>query len=327
MSEKHAPSPITNYKMSVSGCSLINQGFIPQTGLSNPIDLFNALAFTINKAINRYTVIILLAEHWEHFESRGYQNFKDSAFFTFDNDLEKIHEDDLEEIDLKWQLALLSMRARRYFQKTGKKITINGSDTASSRKTVIVEDTYSKAMVAINGAGFDWSYMADDEVPTNVALMDFLDSEVHNSKTCSKTCLKSFETVKTHYDNLRIEFHKSEFDFATYKRGLASVEEQLVFYKKNEVVFCDQVTVLKRDASGSQITDNSKTGLGFISYNVVAPPPTGLFAPPSIDLSNSDLEEFQHPQFRGYKPKDSKSVYIDASNEIKKALDASIIKD
>nr|GEW93479.1 ribonuclease H-like domain-containing protein [Tanacetum cinerariifolium] len=71
-------------------------------------------------------------------------------------DLEQIHEDDLEEMDLKWQLALLSMRARRYFWKTGKKITINRSDTArtrnqdSSRKTVIVEDTSSKAMVAID---------------------------------------------------------------------------------------------------------------------------------------------------------------------------------
>nr|GEX04468.1 hypothetical protein [Tanacetum cinerariifolium] len=103
------------------------------------------------------------------------------------DDLEQIHEDDLQEIDLKWQLALLSMRARRYFQKTSKKITINGSDTAgydkikvecfnshkmghfareckspkkqesrlknqdSSRKTVIMEDTSSKAMVAIDG--------------------------------------------------------------------------------------------------------------------------------------------------------------------------------
>ncbi|GJY97346.1 hypothetical protein Tco_0514256 [Tanacetum coccineum] len=42
----------------------------------------------------------------------------------------QIHEDDLEEMDLKWQLALLSMRARKYYQRTGKKITINGSDTA-----------------------------------------------------------------------------------------------------------------------------------------------------------------------------------------------------
>ncbi|GKA39545.1 hypothetical protein Tco_0732096, partial [Tanacetum coccineum] len=74
-------------------------------------------------------------------------------------------------------------------------------------------------MVAIDGAGFDWSYMADDEVPTNMALMAFSDFEVHNDKTCSKTCLKSFETLKTQLDNLRTEFNKSEFNLATYKRG------------------------------------------------------------------------------------------------------------
>nr|GFD29538.1 hypothetical protein [Tanacetum cinerariifolium] len=91
--------------------------------------------------------------------------------------------------------------------------------------------------------------MADDEASTNMALMAFSDLEVHNSKTCSNTYLKSFETIKTQYDNLRIEFNKSEFDLATYKRGLASVEEQLVFYKKNEVMFCDQIVVPKRDAS------------------------------------------------------------------------------
>ncbi|GKF50744.1 ribonuclease H-like domain-containing protein, partial [Tanacetum coccineum] len=128
-------------------------------------------------------------------------------------DLKQIHEDDIEEMDLKWQLALLSIRTRRFIQKTGRKITINGSDTVgydkfkvecfnchkigyfareckghrnqdsrnmnqdSSRRTVNVEETSSKAMVAIDGAGFDWSYMADDEVSTNMPLMDFSDSE------------------------------------------------------------------------------------------------------------------------------------------------------
>nr|GFB93363.1 hypothetical protein [Tanacetum cinerariifolium] len=43
--------------------------------------------------------------------------------------------------------------------------------------TVNVEEIASKAMVAIDGAGFDWSYMADDEVSINMALMAFLDSE------------------------------------------------------------------------------------------------------------------------------------------------------
>ncbi|GKD35532.1 hypothetical protein Tco_1251041 [Tanacetum coccineum] len=81
-------------------------------------------------------------------------------------DLEQIHKDDLEKMDLKWQLTLLSMRTRRFFQKTGRKIIINGSDTAgmtsptnfnqgSSRRTVNVEETSSKAMLAIDGAGFD----------------------------------------------------------------------------------------------------------------------------------------------------------------------------
>ncbi|GJR34205.1 putative ribonuclease H-like domain-containing protein [Tanacetum coccineum] len=198
--------------------------------------------------------------------------------------------------------------------------------------------------------------MADDEVPTNMALMAFSDYEVHNDKTCSKICLKSFETLKTQLDDLRIEFNKSEFNLATYKRGLTSVEEQLFFYRKNEVIFCEQLVVLKRDISyknlelsmlkseleklkqekesnqlkienfnnafksldkliGSQIPDKSRKGLGFVSYNVVPPPPTRLFSPPNLDFSNSGLEEFQQPEFEGYGPKTSKNVSEDTSNE------------
>nr|GEV63886.1 zinc finger, CCHC-type [Tanacetum cinerariifolium] len=63
-------------------------------------------------------------------------------------DLEQIHEDDLEEIDLKWQLALLSMRARR--SPRNQESRTRNQD--NSRKTVNVEDTSSKAMVAIDGA-------------------------------------------------------------------------------------------------------------------------------------------------------------------------------
>ncbi|GJY53581.1 ribonuclease H-like domain-containing protein [Tanacetum coccineum] len=98
-------------------------------------------------------------------------------------DLEQIHEDDIEEMDLKWQLALLSMRTRREMQEDlGTKENRNRNKTAS-RRTVNVEETSSKAMVAIDGAGFDLSYMEDEEVPTNMALMAFSDSEVHKSDT------------------------------------------------------------------------------------------------------------------------------------------------
>ncbi|GJT79162.1 hypothetical protein Tco_1053504, partial [Tanacetum coccineum] len=45
-------------------------------------------------------------------------------------DLEQLHDDDLEEMDLKLNMALLSMRARKFYQRTGRKIIIDGSNTA-----------------------------------------------------------------------------------------------------------------------------------------------------------------------------------------------------
>ncbi|GKC51647.1 putative ribonuclease H-like domain-containing protein [Tanacetum coccineum] len=115
------------------------------------------------------------------------------GFQLVHEDLEQLHDDDLEEMDLKWNMALLSMRARKFYQRTGRKIIIDGSNTAgydkskvecfnyhkmgyfarecraprskdnrnwnqgSSTKAIKIEDDSKKAMCAIDGAGFDWS--------------------------------------------------------------------------------------------------------------------------------------------------------------------------
>ncbi|GJS60310.1 putative ribonuclease H-like domain-containing protein, partial [Tanacetum coccineum] len=121
--------------------------------------------------------------------------------------LKLVLNDDLEEMDLKWNMALLSMRARKFYQRTGRKIIIDGSSTVgydklkvecfncykmghfarecraprskdnrnwnqgSSSKAVRIEDASKKAMCAIDGAGFDWSDMAEEEIQANMALM------------------------------------------------------------------------------------------------------------------------------------------------------------
>nr|GEY58179.1 hypothetical protein [Tanacetum cinerariifolium] len=82
---------------------------------------------------------------------------------------------------------------------------------------------------------------------------------------------------------------------------------------------------------GSQITDNSKKGLGYESYHAVPPPPTGLFLSLKLDLSNSSLEEFKQPEFESYGPKscekESKNTSKCILNELKESPNAPLVKD
>nr|GFA93191.1 hypothetical protein [Tanacetum cinerariifolium] len=48
-----------------------------------------------------------------------------------------IDEDDMEEIDIKWNMAFLSMRANRFWKKTGKKISIQGTNVAGFDKSKV----------------------------------------------------------------------------------------------------------------------------------------------------------------------------------------------
>ncbi|GJV75098.1 hypothetical protein Tco_1506682 [Tanacetum coccineum] len=169
--------------------------------------------------------------------------------------------------------------------------------------------------------------------------MAFSDSEVHNDKPCTKSCLKNYETLKKQYDDLLAKLHQTEFKASTYKRGLDTVEAQLVTYRKNEFEKVKQEKEgidfkiekfenASKDLDklvGSQITDNSKKGLG---YNAVPPPHPLIYNRPNkLDLSYSGLEEFQEPEFVGYGVKVDKIVSENSSVEIKKTPDAPIIEE
>ncbi|GKE76258.1 hypothetical protein Tco_1542378, partial [Tanacetum coccineum] len=77
----------------------------------------------------------------------------------------------------------------------------------------------------------------------------------------------------------------------------------------------------------SQIPDKGRKSVGFVSYNAIPPPPTGLFLALNLDLSYSGLEEFQQPEFESYGPKPSKSISEDTSNKVKESPDAPLVEE
>nr|GEX54992.1 putative ribonuclease H-like domain-containing protein [Tanacetum cinerariifolium] len=84
-------------------------------------------------------------------------------------DLKQIDDDDLEEMDLKWQMDMLTMRVRRFLQRTERNLGVNGT-------TAIGFD-----MSKCDGVGtYDWSFQADEE-PTNCALMAFTSASSSSS--------------------------------------------------------------------------------------------------------------------------------------------------
>ncbi|GJS88494.1 plastid delta12-fatty acid acetylenase [Tanacetum coccineum] len=52
-------------------------------------------------------------------------------------DLEQIHPDDMEEIDLRWQMTMLTMRAIRFLKRTGRKLAVNGNKTIGFDKSKV----------------------------------------------------------------------------------------------------------------------------------------------------------------------------------------------
>ncbi|GJR98366.1 hypothetical protein Tco_0270540, partial [Tanacetum coccineum] len=253
-------------------------------------------------------------------------NLSDAVIYAFfasqpsslqlaNEDLQQLHPDDLEEIDLRWQMAMITMRARspRWSATTATREDIllestefqqnqDNRNKESSRRSVSVKTTTSNALISCDGlGGYDWSDHAEER-PTNYALMAYSSSssdfEVSNDSTWSKSCLETVEVLKSQYEQLLKRFEKFELMVIAYKTGEITIGElrkklEIVQKEKDDI----QLNVDKFENASkslnkiieSRIIDNYKKGLG---YNAVPPPLTGNFMPQKPDLSFTGLEEF-----------------------------------
>ncbi|GJU15356.1 hypothetical protein Tco_1143322 [Tanacetum coccineum] len=136
----------------------------------------------------------------------------------------------IEEMDLRWKIAMLTMRARRrnFARECRALRNQDNKNKERSRKSMHVEISTSTALVSCDGlGGYDWSNQVEDG--PNYALMAFSssspDSEVSNDFICSKSCLETVELLKSQNDQLLKDLKKSELWFELISTGLESVDE------------------------------------------------------------------------------------------------------
>ncbi|GJU87244.1 hypothetical protein Tco_1294790 [Tanacetum coccineum] len=149
-----------------------------------------------------------------------------------------------------------------------------------------------------------------------MAHMALSDSKVNNDKSCSKTCLTNYEALKKQYDNLLVKLNDTGFKATTYKRGLATLEEQIIKYREHEVLFYEEITLLKRSVGHKEYqmgllrdelekVKQEKEGFEFkiAKFDKSAKDLEQLLASQITDKSKKGLEEFKEPEVNEYGPR------------------------
>nr|GEZ50639.1 hypothetical protein [Tanacetum cinerariifolium] len=157
-------------------------------------------------------------------------------------DINQIDEDDIEEMDIKECRALRSQdRGRRDNYRQGSK----------------VEEQALKALMEIDGVGWDWSFMAneeenqalvaDEKAPIEFALMakTSAESEVFDNFLCSKACKQNTDSLNNKITELSEKLGDTKNMMYRYKLGLSQVEARLVEFKNQEIKFCEKIRGLE----------------------------------------------------------------------------------
>nr|GEV25350.1 hypothetical protein [Tanacetum cinerariifolium] len=170
--------------------------------------------------------------------------------------LPNIDADDLEEMDLKWQMAMLKMRARKFLQKTRRNLGVNGPTSMGfDMAKVECYNCHRKGHFAREcKSPKDSRRTAVAKPQIRSVPVETLTSNALVSQCDGTACSKAYSQLQSQYDTLTEQFHKSQFDVMSYQTGLESVEARLLIYKKNEFALEENIKLLNIKV---QLRDNA----------------------------------------------------------------------
>lgn len=202
-------------------------------------------------------------------------------------DFEQIDELALEELDLKCQMAMLFLKVRRFEQKVGKKLNVEGRDAArfdrrkvkcyaygeighfarectakkgeastrySAYKKKEVEAGESKALITAIDTSVDWNEHEDATSNSpQISCMASCDDNFGlmgispQVSTCVCDCDSKYTTLKEAYDDMKPKYNACFIEAATYKEAFKTLEQQKVWFQQNQLAYEEKIRVLSRD--------------------------------------------------------------------------------
>ncbi|GJV99618.1 ribonuclease H-like domain-containing protein [Tanacetum coccineum] len=243
-------------------------------------DLYANLEVSTNEIVNiAHSVYVASSK-----DQASTASYADDVIFSFfanqsnapqlDNeDLEQINADDLEEINLKWQVAMLTMRVKRFIKKIGRNLDLNGKETVGFDKTKVECYNYHRRGHFVRECRVlrnQGNRNRDDprrNAPAEEGIINFAliaytsqgsssssssDFEVH---TCSKDCLKSYEALQKPYDQQSEALNKSNLEIIE-----SNYESELNNIHMNESEVVHSVFNSKEsDVDDNPVNDRLKT--------------------------------------------------------------------
>ncbi|GJX46413.1 ribonuclease H-like domain-containing protein [Tanacetum coccineum] len=194
-----------------------------------------------------------------------------------------LDEFDLEEMVLKWQVAMISMRMKKFYKKTGRKLQFDAKEPVGFDKTKVecynCHNTWhfarecrtkgnqdsrrrdawnsgnkdgsrtekkedSKALVTIDGEGVDWTSQEDEDYALMACNSSGSDTEV---TSCSNECKESYAKLKKLYDAQRGQLSDASIEIKAYTQGLKKVEAQLVAHQQGKLWYEQKIKFIKID--------------------------------------------------------------------------------